>query len=236
MDVRDLTRPDPGGAPALGKSRSSVLATLRGAGVPLTVEDVAERVGLHRNTTRFHLDGLVEAELADRQVEEREQPGRPRVLYAARSDGGRAGRRSYRLLAEILTGYMAGETPEPAEAALRAGRAWGRYLAERPPPFRPVDGPAAIRQLVRMLDDIGFAPEAVVAGRERQVLLRHCPFREVAMGNREVICSLHLGLMQGLLAEIDAPLDAEALDPFVEPSLCVTHLASRERAESAAST
>jgi hypothetical protein len=35
--------------------------------------------------------------------------------------------------------------------------------------------------------------------------------------------------MQGLLAEIDAPIEADRLDPFVEPSLCVAHLANRKR-------
>jgi hypothetical protein len=33
--------------------------------------------------------------------------------------------------------------------------------------------------------------------------------------------------MQGLLAELDAPVHAERLDPFVEPSLCIAHLALR---------
>jgi len=35
--------------------------------------------------------------------------------------------------------------------------------------------------------------------------------------------------MQGLLAEIDAPIDTEHLEPFVEPNLCVAHLASRRK-------
>ena len=63
-------------------------------------------MGLHLNTTRFHLDGLVEAGLAARAREDREQPGRPRVLYTAGPDTARTGRRSYRLLAEILTSYL----------------------------------------------------------------------------------------------------------------------------------
>jgi hypothetical protein len=35
--------------------------------------------------------------------------------------------------------------------------------------------------------------------------------------------------MRGILAELDAPLDVTRLDPFVEPDLCVAHLASRAR-------
>jgi predicted ArsR family transcriptional regulator len=78
--------------------------------------------------------------------------------------------------------------------------------------------------LVDALDDIGFAPEAVTTGRRRQILLHHCPFRETAEEHRDVVCSVHLGLMRGMLRQLNAPLDARQLDPFVEPNLCVAHL------------
>lgn len=221
------TSPRSARTPVLGESRSRTLAVLQDAGRPLGVNDVAEQLGLHANTARFHLDGLVDAGLVERTTEEREQPGRPRTLYAALPGSEGAGQRSYRLLAEILTSYLAATSSRPANAAAEAGFTWGRYLAERPPPFRRTDAAAATGQLVKMLDDVGFAPEATTAGRKRQILLHHCPFREAAVEHREVVCSVHLGLMQGLLAELDAPLTAERLEPFVEPSLCIAHLASR---------
>jgi len=43
-----------------------------------------------------------------------------------------------------------------------------------------------------------------------------------------VICSLHLGLMRGALERMRAPVTADRLDPFVEPSLCVARLTERE--------
>lgn len=227
MPARDLTRADPPDTPVLGASRGRVLAVLRTTHTKLGVGEVADQVGLHPNTTRFHLDGLVEMGLAIRASEDRELPGRPRTLYTATPGGAAGGRRSYRLLAEILTSYIAGQTKQPAQAALKAGEAWGHFLAERPAPFQRVDAATATRQLVATLDDIGFAPEAVTAGRRRQVLLHHCPFQEAAEEHRDVVCSIHLGLMRGLLAEIDAPIEAQRLDPFVEPSLCVTHLTTR---------
>lgn len=233
----DVTPSDPigseaGAEPALGESRSRVLSVLQDDGGPLDAGEVAGRVRLHVNTTRFHLDGLVEADLVERRTEERGRPGRPRALYVARSGRGRAGRRNYRLLAEILASYLAAEIPKPAEAARGAGEAWGRYLAERPPPFRRTEAAAATDQLVRVLDDIGFAPEHSSAAGEQQVLLRHCPFREIAEKHRDVVCSIHLGLMQGLLAELASPVEVAGLDPFVEPSLCVTHLDVRNDAGS----
>jgi hypothetical protein len=52
--------------------------------------------------------------------------------------------------------------------------------------------------------------------------------RDVAQRHQDVICSLHLGLMQGALARLRAPLGADKLVPFVEPGLCVAQLTARE--------
>jgi predicted ArsR family transcriptional regulator len=231
MDASWVLRPDTGSAHGFGGSRARVLAVLQDAGEALSVGQVAARVGLHPNTTRFHLDGLVGAGVADRAVEDRDRPGRPRTLYTARPGSPPSGQRSYRLLAEILTGYLASETEQPAQAAQRAGQVWGRYLSRRPPPFRRTDAATATRQLVETLDEIGFAPEAVTTGEAVRILLRHCPFRETAEQHREVVCSVHLGLMRGVLDELAAPVQTERLEPFVEPGLCVAHLALREAAD-----
>ena len=193
---------------------------------------MAKQVGLHSNTSRCHLDALVKAGLAERTAEDRTRPGRPRALYTARPDGPRAGQRSYRLLADILASYVAAQVPEPTTAGLHAGQVWGRHLAVRPPPFQRLDAVAATEQLIRTLDEIGFAPEAVTAGREQQILLHHCPFLEIADHHRDVVCAVHLGLMQGLLAELDAPVDTERIDRLVEPTLCIAHLGPRGRVTS----
>lgn len=224
MANRELTRADPPSGPALGSSRARVLTALRDARSPMGVAEVADQVRLHPNTARFHLDGLVQHGLADRAVEDRDVPGRPRALYTATANSAATGRRSYRLLAEILTSYFATHTRQPGQAGLQAGEAWGRFLTEQQPPFRRTDASAAVQRLVDALDDIGFAPEAVTKGRRRQVLLHHCPFRETAQEHGDVVCSVHLGLMRGMLRQLDAPLEAQQLDPFVEPNLCVAHL------------
>ena len=193
------------------------------------VREVAERVGLHQNTARFHLDGLVDAGLAERRAEERSEPGRPRMVYASTSTDVPSGQRSYRLLAEMLTSLVADTVPEPETAAEAAGEAWGRYLAERPAPSQRVDADEGMRRLLSVLADMGFAPDPAQSNAETLVPLRHCPFREVAERHREVVCSLHLGLMRGVLAEVRAPLRADRLEPFVEPSLCLAHLAPLPR-------
>ena len=233
MDVQALLAPD-AGVP-LGQSRARVLDLLRAAGSPAGVRDIADQAGLHPNTARFHLDALVDAGLAARAPKERTTPGRPSMAYRAVAGGEPMGRRRYRLLAEMLTSLIAGMLPKPGEAAGEAGREWGRYLTEQPPPYQRLDAGEAVERLTATMAEIGFAPEAVTDGTQYQLRLRQCPFREVAENHQDVVCQLHLGLMQGALAQMRAPVTADRLQPFAEPSLCIAYLATRQNQASAGS-
>lgn len=215
-----LGNPSP---PVSGRLR--VLELLRSVPGALGVTDLAAQLGLHANTVRFHVNRLVAAGLVTREVEEHTGPGRPRLTFAAVTQQDMAGgQRKYQLLADMLAGFIAGTSPDAAGEAEELGRTWGRYLATRPAPAKRVTEEESLQELVRVLDDIGFAPRLTEDDHESQVLLRHCPFLEVASAHREVVCSLHLGVMQGVLAEQRSPLEATHLRPFVEPSLCVAHL------------
>ncbi|WP_328558489.1 helix-turn-helix transcriptional regulator [Streptomyces coelicoflavus] len=223
--MSERTLHDPTGPPAVGESRAHVLAVLRAAPDAVGVRETAEQTGLHSNTARFHLDTLVKEGFAERATEGSGRPGRPRVVYrAVASAPVRAGRRSYQLLARMLTGLITETLPQPAQAAVGAGEAWGRYLVDTPSPARRIDTEEAVRRLTQVLTDVGFAPGPVQDRPNPVVPLRHCPFREVAEEHRDTVCSLHLGLMRGALKEVRAPLGVERLEPFVEPSLCLAHL------------
>lgn len=222
MDRQALLAPDAGAR--LGERRALVLDLLRAAGGPLRVQEVAEQAGLHPNTARFHLEALVEAGLATREPQPRETPGRPSVAYRATSDDGLTGRRRYHLLAEMLTSLIAGMMPQPEEAATEAGREWGRYLTEQPAPYQRLNAGQAIEKLGAALEEIGFAPEAAAEGDGYRLRLHHCPFREVAERHQNVVCALHRGLMQGVLAQLRAPVTADRLQPFAEPNVCIAKL------------
>ena len=102
-----------------------MLDLLRAAGSPAGVREIAGGASLRPNTARFHLDALVDAGLAARAPQARTAPGRPSMACRAVEGGGPAGRRRYRLLAEMLTSLIAGVMPKPGEAAAEAGREWG---------------------------------------------------------------------------------------------------------------
>jgi len=209
-------------------SRVRILEELRTAGEPRAASEIAEHLGLHPNTVRSHLDILQKAGLVKGGPEKRTTVGRPRITYepvAGAMPGDELA--GYRLLAHILTSYLAGSSPEPEVAAIEAGQAWGRYLVERPAPYAKVSSEQALRRLVRLFDDLGFAPELVKGGGEEdRMLLHRCPFGDLPTIHPEITCSVHLGLMRGAFAELKAPVKATYLQPFVEPSLCVAHLSS----------
>lgn len=215
----------------LGERRAEVAQLLRAAAAPLSAAEVAERTGLHLNTARFHLEGLVTDGLASRTTEGRDAPGRPRVLYAAAP--ARPGTRSYELLAEMLTGLVA-SVADAGPAAAEVGRSWGRHLVDRPAPSERVPADEAVTRLNDLLAAIGFEPQLHpgAAPAETEVQLHHCPFREVAERHTDVVCALHLGLMQGALGELGGTVEATSLDPWVTPDLCVGHLRALEAAAS----
>jgi len=208
-------------------SRVAVLEMLRSRAQPLGVGEVAEHVGLHQNTVRSHLDLLVDAGYAIRRSEAPSGPGRPRVVYEATAAPD--GERNYRLLAELLAQHLLATSERPGEAAINAGRTWAGLTERHQPgsdgtPATPqISEEAAITEVVRMLGDIGFAPE--VSADATAINLRRCPFRELAESNPEVVCGAHLGMIQGALAEMGAPISATRLLPMVQPDLCIATLA-----------
>ncbi|HZL06100.1 MAG TPA: ArsR family transcriptional regulator, partial [Coriobacteriia bacterium] len=148
-------------------------------------------------------------------------PGRPRVLYVARADA--LDQRSYGLLAEMLAG-LAAAASDARETAVATGRTWGRHLVERPSSEGGLDADLAVDALHRVFEDIGFQPETSAEGGTVSLLLRHCPFREVATRHPEVVCGVHLGIMQGVLDELGGTAIGESLDPFVTPRLCLAQV------------
>lgn len=207
-------------------SRARILAELSDQG-PLDARELADRVGLHVNTVRVHLNALAEAGLVESETLPPQGRGRPRVAYRAGAAAGDEGGRRYRLLAEILTALVARFGPDAAEELEEIGEAWGHYLVDAPPPYAELADEDAVERLVGLLAEIGFQPHIEESGRGRRILMRPCPFLELARAHQDVICPIHLGLMRGALAELGARTRATKLEPFVRQDLCVARLARR---------
>jgi predicted ArsR family transcriptional regulator len=217
-----MTAVKPGKQP-LGR-RHDVLRTLKEARSPMTIASIAEALELHPNTVRFHLGSLVSMGRVERVASNRRGPGRPALLFRAIQRMDPHGLRRYRLLAEIFASGLAGNQDAPTRA-MAAGRDWGSRLQQPPPSAAgTATEEESTEQLVGLLDELGFAPERSTGER---IELRHCPFLEVAEQQKSVVCLTHLGLMRGALERWQAPITVDRLDAFVEPDVCVVHLARK---------
>lgn len=225
--------------------RAEILGLLRAADEPLAIAALAAGVGIHANTVRFHLDALIEQGSVLRTLAPPVGRGRPRALYAPRPGMDRTGARHYESLSRVLIAALA-IGPAPEQHALALGRSWGAEMvpAATPDPDAPPDAAAddpaatldappdvaaAVTTVTTLLADLDFAPRhvpGVTADDPGHLRLEHCPFLELAEDFGPVVCSLHLGLVQGALATLDAPLRAESITPFAEPAACLVGLAA----------
>jgi predicted ArsR family transcriptional regulator len=201
--------------------RVRILEELRGAAAGLDAAELAGRLGLHPNTIRWHLGILADAGIVTSTPGPHTSRGRPRIIYSLETEPEERGSDEHRLLATVLTGALA-DVRDGSERAEEAGRAWGRYLMARDPLTR-TEEEAAVGEVLQLLDDQGFEPEA----RGREIHMRRCPFHALAESQPEVVCAVHKGLLAGALSALGSGLEVEKLDVFVEPDLCIARLAAR---------
>lgn len=202
----------------LSRSRASLLQTLRDQSEPTSLAALSLATGLHANTIREHLDALMDAGLVARQAEPARGRGRPAWLYEA-TDPGPVN--EYARLASALAVALGRGSDSPVDDAARAGRSWGRELAREVGPAAP-SATAARRQVIAILDDLGFAPET--DRRAGRVRLTRCPLLESARAQPDIVCAVHLGLVQGALDERGGDPDRATLTPFAEPGACLLRL------------
>ena len=173
---------------------------------PASTEELAERLRLHPNGIRLHLDQLREAGLVARERDHKRR-GRPRDMWLISPEASPAGGppTAYAQLGRWLARAL-----RPGKVSLgnieSLGRQIGRELAPDPKG-------GAEPSLHAALAALGFQPrrEARESGRLTYRLC-NCPYREAARENPQVICGLHRGITCGLLEELDP---ASTLSAFV---------------------
>lgn len=190
------------------------------SGRPVAVRELSMRLSLHPNTLRPHLRRLEEAGLVRREVRKGASVGRPQTMYAAVELVDREGR-DFRLLAEILAGLATGARAR--ERASDRAREWGRYLAARgvPKPGARAAAHQNLAVLQEAMASAGFDPRFRRHGeRAVEVTLRDCPFRELLDEHRDLVCSIHRGLVEGMLGALEPPLSLASFSPLTERSTC----------------
>ena len=204
----------------LSRPRAGLLGVLRAQAEPVTLAALATLSGLHVNTVREHLDALVRQGLAKRHTAAPHGRGRPAWLYAAIDEDAPAS--EYAGLAAALAATISRSSATPAEDAATAGADWGRRLADERGAHQERDAAAAARQVMDLLDDLGFGaqpdPENGV------VRLTSCPLLEAAHQYPDIVCGVHLGLVRGALTAYGGDPEGTELLPFAEPGACLLRL------------
>ena len=86
----------------------------------------------------------------------------------------------------------------------------------------PPDAVHQIDALVEDLSEAGFDP--AVDEVRLTVDLSPCPHMSSDGQNRDTLCAVHLGLMDGVLAHAGGPLSVLGITPSCEPAECVVQL------------
>ena len=177
-------------------ARRAAYLAVRTAGRPLTRAEVADEVGISVRLAAFHLEKLVSEGFLEGTYERDERSvgvGHPAKRYRATILELEVSipPRRYDLAAEILAEALEADSVAPpleslADAAAGYGRQVGRRTRAR----------GGANRLLTALNVIGYEP----ATSGRDVVLRNCPFRHVAQARPEIICSMNLAFVAGVLA------------------------------------
>jgi predicted ArsR family transcriptional regulator len=205
--------------------RQRLLELLRASGTPTDAHQLAQTVGLHVTTVRFHLEVLRRAGLLVRSPQPQPRVGRPRTVYAPVSAEADDTATGYQGLAGLLATHLSDTAEGRAARAEQAGLAWAEQLVPTALQSEPTVADAA-RQMNELFAEIGFDPELTTVSGGWQIALRACPFRAVARAQPEVVCSVHAGLLRGSLDRLGVSATSR-LVPFVQPELCFAQLAPR---------
>jgi predicted ArsR family transcriptional regulator len=176
---------------------------------PVSRDEAAAAAGIGRTLAAYHLDRLADEGLltiAFRRRSGRAGPGagRPAKLYARadREIAVTVPPRDYHLAARLLADAAAADTDGHTRRALSAAAdRLGHELAREA---------GAATDLEALLSERGYEPFHDEQGVMR---MRNCPFHAVAQRHPEVVCEMNLALLGGLVAGLDAPGLAAALEP-----------------------
>jgi predicted ArsR family transcriptional regulator len=201
---------------ALGEpARRALYAYVTTQGRPVSRDEAAGATGMRRATAAFHLerlveDGLLEAGFARLSGRTGPGAGRTAKLYsrAHRQIDVSLPPRRYAVAGDILATAVeeAQRRSVPVgEAVTQAAEQAGRQMA------------AGAAGLADLLASFGYEPRDAGPGETQ---LANCPFHELVVRHRELVCTLNLHLLRGALAGLGTPAQAR-LDP-AEGRCCVT--------------
>jgi predicted ArsR family transcriptional regulator len=187
-------------------TRARLFALLSELKRPAETVELAERVGLHPNGVRIHLERMETAGLVAR-ARRRQPRGRPRDAWTI-APGARPGGERPRAYADLGRWLARALRDRGGVRGIeQTGRQVGREVA-------PADGGAAAEALEASLIALGFQPSVQRREDDRLTFcLGNCPYRDAVRENQPAVCSLHKGITRGVLDVLDPEAKLAAFVP-----------------------
>jgi predicted ArsR family transcriptional regulator len=193
-------------------TRRAAYLAVRTADRPLTRAEVADEAGISVRLAAFHLEKLLAEGLLEATYERDGDlvgVGHPAKRYRPTGLELEVSipPRRYDLAAEILAEALEADAPDsPRESLPDVAAEYGREVGRR-----AVAGSGG-SQLLSALRVIGYEP----ARSGDEVVLRNCPFRDVAQARPEIVCQMNLAFVAGVLAGTESRSLHAVLSPSTE--------------------
>jgi predicted ArsR family transcriptional regulator len=200
-------------------------------------DEAADAAGLERGTAAHHLDrlaadGLLEVDYQRRSGRQGPGAGRPAKLYrrARRDFDVSFPPRDYALAGRLLAAAADRSRTEGTDmtaalddAATEEGRRIAADIDERLRGMRAPDAEARRRVVLDELAAHGYEPQTSAGGT---VVLRNCPFHQLAREHTELICGMNLCMMRSAVETVGGTGLEARLEP--EADFCCVKLLPRD--------
>jgi predicted ArsR family transcriptional regulator len=206
---------------ALGdNTRYAIYLELARSPIPLTTAEIGDVLGLHVNTVRPHLERMRDVGLLQVDTLPRGEVGRPQHRYSLAADAPSLGLEPSpmpTLARALLTAaHLAGLSPEELADA---GRVQGDEQGAQWP-----EGTDPVEALVVEQARLGFDPEVVDLDDGAVMAFANCPFRALAEQHPDLVCSLHCGMVEGLVEHLGGA-EVSAFHSLLDRTPCQVELA-----------
>ncbi|SER78427.1 helix-turn-helix transcriptional regulator [Corynebacterium cystitidis] len=197
----------------LSPKQTEVLATLQSFPRGARAADIAERLGMHVNTARGHLDELVAKDAVRVTSAPAAGRGRPSLIFQVRVPDNRTIAEEHIELIELLVGLVenSSSSDEAVERARAVGAQWAATIkSEEETWSTAADTIAGLNQRLR---EMGFDPQVVEHGTHcaddpisdsspsAEITLHSCPFVSAdGTTPSPFICAVHEGFLQERIA------------------------------------
>ncbi|EIJ78852.1 putative transcriptional regulator [Bacillus methanolicus PB1] len=177
----------------------------------VTVQEIADGFNIHPNVARLHLSKLEDVNMLVSETKKTGKGGRPSRYYRISDDVIQLHfpYRDYQLLAKVAIQTMLSLGEEGKKALYMTGKKFGTELIEQQIAKASQRGERLnFEQKLNILKNAatvaGFNPEFEVNEEKTKIYFQiyNCPFKEIAVNNSEIVCSMHYEFLKGMFESL----------------------------------